>query len=303
MVYICAMKFKNDKVKAWVLLLVLSVIWGSSFILIKKGLLSFSPDEVGSIRIISAAVFLLPISLKNLNKISASNIIWLSSVGFMGSFIPAFLFALAQTRLDSGVTGILNGLTPMFVFIVGVLFFKQLVKREVIWGILLGFLGCFFLITNGSFNVSSFNFYAFFVVLATLCYGINTNIIKFKLEGFRASFITSASMLIVLPIALVYLFVFTDFTTTLNKTPEAWIHLGYIALLGVMSTSLALILFNKLLQLTNPIFTSMVTYIIPVIAVIWGVIDGEKLEWAHLLGFVAIVGGVYLINKNKKATK
>ena len=294
---------KNIRLLSWVILTLLTGIWGSSFILIKKGLVSFSPDQVGALRIISAGVFLLPVSLKNLRKYSRRNFKWLTSVGLVGSFIPAFLFATAQTQINSSLAGILNSLTPLFVLIIGIVFFKQKTRYTVLIGLFLGLVGCFLLISNGNNGFGDFNLYGLLIVVATVCYGANVNIIKYRLEGLSAQFITSASLLIVLPVASIYLFLFTPFLTVLKETEGAYLSLSYIVLLGVMGTSVALIMFNRLVQLTNPVFTSLVTYLMPIVAVGWGVIDHEVIRWIHLVGLGIIVLSVYLVNSGQRLNK
>ncbi|OEK05841.1 DMT family transporter [Roseivirga misakiensis] len=294
---------KNTRVLAWTILIILALVWGSSFILIKRGLAVYNAGEVGALRILAACIFLLPLSVPKLRKLSKRHIKLLFGIGLLGSFIPAFLFALGQTQLDSGVTGVMNGLTPIFVLIVGAVFFKQKFQKTMYLGIFLAFLGTAILLTAGSnAGLSSFNIYAVFIVLATMCYGLNLNFIKYYLADLNAVVITGVSILLVGPLAAAYLFFGTDFTTKLSTTPGAWDALGYISLLGVMSTSIALILFNRLVQITTPIFTSMVTYLIPIVAIAWGLLDGETLTSGQIGGMGAILLGVFITNRKKKAS-
>ncbi|MDH5400130.1 MAG: DMT family transporter, partial [Cyclobacteriaceae bacterium] len=218
-------------------------------------------------------------------------------VGFIGSFIPAFLFAIAQTQIRSSMAGMLNALTPFFVMIIGAWFFKLRVKLGTGLGILLGFAGALLLLfTNATDGFGTLNAYALLVVLATILYGTNLNLIKYYLADLNAVTITSLSLVIVLPPAAVYLLGFTDFIEKLTTHPDGLLATGYITILGVMSTSLALILFNKLVQMTTPVFTSSVTYLIPVVAIVWGLFDGESLLMIHFIGMAVIISGVYLIN-------
>ncbi|GAA5032339.1 permease [Marivirga lumbricoides] len=285
----------------WTLLITLALIWGSSFILIKKGLQVFSAGEVGALRIFSAAIVLLPLSLPKLKTLSARQWKWLFISGMLGSFAPAFLFAYAQTQLQSGVTGVLNALTPIFALLVGVLFFRGKLKRQDIIGITLGFAGTICLIVAGSGGeLGNFNFYAIFVILATLCYGFNLNILKFQFSVLTPKIITSISLFLISPIAAWYLFVQSDFILKMQTVPEAKIGLFYICILGVIGTAIALIMFNRLVQLTSPVFTSFVTYLIPIVAVVWGLLDGEVLYAGHYLGIVFIIIGVAFANRPKK---
>ena len=289
---------KNPQALSWILLIILSLIWGSSFILIKKGLQVFSAMEVGALRIAAASVFLAPIAIGRFYRIKRQHLLLLLEVGFVGSLGPAFFFAIAQTQIPSSLTGVLNALTPMFVALVGVLFFKQHFQKNKILGLAIGFLGTVILILSGSAGqFSHINYYALFVVLATICYGFNLNIIKTYLADLKSLTITSVSLLFVAPASLILLFFFTDFTTKMQTVEGAWLAFGYIATLGVVGTAIALILFNHLVKITTPVFTSSVTYLIPIVAVIWGLLDDESLYTAHYAGMAAILLGVYLINR------
>lgn len=291
---------KNTKVLAWTILIILALVWGTSFILIKRGLEVYSPGEVGALRIIAACIFLLPVSIPKLKTLSNKHLKLLLGIGMLGSFFPAFLFALGQTQLDSGITGVLNGLTPIFVLIVGATLFKQKFEKAKYLGVVLAFVGTGILLSAGTEGgLSGFNYYAIFIVIATICYGTNLNLIKYYLADLNAVVITGVSILLVGPFALAYLLVGTEFTTKVMEAPGALVALGYVSLLGVMSTSLALILFNRLVQITTPIFSSMVTYLIPIVAITWGLLDGEKLVTGQLIGMAAILVGVFITNKGK----
>lgn len=291
---------RSTKITAWVLLTIMSLIWGSSFILIKKGLQVYAPEEVGSLRILAAGLFLSPLAITRLSLIRKSDIPWLLSVGFVGSLIPAFLFAKAQTQISSSLAGILNALTPMFVMLIGIIMFKQPWRKKTVLGLLIGLMGSIVLVSNGNGELGNINFYAFFVVIATICYGFNVNLIKYRLNMLRAITITSISLLLVLPLAATHLFLMTSFLDKLQNIEGAGMAMLYIVILGVMGTSIALIMFNHLVQLTDPIFTSLVTYLIPVVAVFWGIFDNEPIGVVMLAGFLTIISGVYLINKGQK---
>lgn len=294
----------KNTLKSWLLLILLALIWGSSFILIKKGLLVFSPGEVGAYRIVSAAMVLLPLSIprvKLLNKKQVKNLI---VAGMVGSFIPAFLFAEAQTQLSSSLTGILNALTPLFVVLVGAMFFGAHISRRNATGLLIAFLGVALLIgireEGGLGFPDRINSYALYVLLATLCYGINLNIIKYWFVELKPVEITAISLLMVLPIALVYLFGGTTFSFKLVHENNSLEALFYLSVLGVVGTAVALIIFNILVKVATPVFASSVTYLIPVVAVIWGVLDGELLVYGHYLGMLAIIFGVWIGNRKNQ---
>lgn len=292
---------ENNSLVAWFLLLLLALIWGSSFILIKIGLTVLSPGEVGAIRIISAGLFLLPISFSRWKNLKRKHLVLLFTIGLVGSFIPAFLFAKAQTQINSSLAGILNALTPIFTMLIGVLLFKRAFSPRVILGIIAGLAGVVMLVTTGENGFSTgFSFYVFYVVLATICYGLNLNIIKYMIPELKAATITSISLTFVLPFGLIYLLLGTPFITRF-EVPDAIIWpLSAIVLLGIMGTAIALLLFNRLVKITTPVFTSSVTYLIPVVAIFWGVIDGEQLYVTHIIAMAIIILGVYQVNQAGK---
>jgi drug/metabolite transporter (DMT)-like permease len=287
---------------AWTLLIILSIIWGSSFILMKKGLLAFDPGEIAALRIFSAAMFLLPVAIRNLREIKTrKQWIFLFASGFLGSLIPAFLFPMAQTRIDSAVSGVLNALTPFFTILIGAILVKARFNHRIKIGILIGFGGSILLVTAGTageaFQVS---YYALLIVLATILYGLNVNIIKYYLGDIRPVHITSFSMMMIGPFSLVYLIFYADVIQTLRHDVLTFVPLFYIVFLGVVGTAISLVLFNKLVKITNIVFSSSVTYLIPIVAVIWGLIDGEKLFFQHYLGMIFIIIGVLLANKGRR---
>lgn len=288
---------ENKNFLPTLLLIALTLMWGSSFILIKRGLETFGPAEVGALRITAAGIALMPLALPRIKRLHRRHWKLLTIVGIIGSLIPAFLFAAAQTSLDSSIAGILNALTPFFVMIVGALFFRQSFGWRLGLGLVVGFVGSAMLMfRGGSEGFSGINFHAFYIILAAICYGFNLNLIKFRIADISAVTITSISLLMVFPVGVIYLFTGTDFMSIMQNEPKALESLGYVVLLGVMSTGFALTLYNKLVQITNPIFTSSVTYLIPIVAVGWGLVDGEKLNYIHYIGMVLIISGIYLVN-------
>jgi drug/metabolite transporter (DMT)-like permease len=288
----------TTRASAIFLLIILALIWGTSFILIKQGLKVFAPDEVGALRVTSAALFLLPAALIRFRELTKEHYWKLLLSGLMGIFIPAFLFATAQTNMDSSVAGIMNTLTPIFTLLIGAFIFNQKFKRLAVVGIVLGFLGGIVLMfarTGG--EIGSLNLFALLIVMACVFYGANLNFIKYKITDLKALTITSGSLLMIGPLAIIYLFGFSDFTYKLQTMEGAWRACGFIVLLGIMSTAIATFLFNRLVKISTPIFASSVTYIMPIVAVGWGLLDGETLGLGHFIGMGAITVGVYLANR------
>lgn len=291
---------KQQRSLAWILLAILTLIWGTSFILIKRGLDAFDPGEVGALRMLSAGIVLLPFAITKMKYVKGANWGFLFMVGFIGSFIPAFLFAKAETQLDSALAGVLNALTPLFVLLVGAIFYVQKFRKSQFLGIFIGFAGTAVLVVAGSWSsLANLNAYGLFILIATLCYGINVNVIKFNVKGLNAMTVTSVSLGMVTPFALAYILLFSDVPHQLATQEIARRSLFFIALLGIMSTAVAMALFNKLIQIASPIFTSSVTYLIPIVAILWGLWDGEVLLPGHYLGMLGVLTGVYLTNRKK----
>ena len=278
------------------ILMLLAFVWGSSFILMKIGLKSFSSDQAAAIRMLLASLVLLPYSIKNLKFLQKKDLKSLLIAGFIGSFIPAFLFTKAQTRIDSALAGMLNSLTPVFTLIVGMMFHKTKFRWLQVLGLIMGLTGALGLITSGKdLAIGHVNSYALFIVLATTFYAININEIKARLSHLSGVQITSLSFFFTGPAALVYL-ASTDFEPVLQV--PAWpIHLLALAALGIIGTALAMLLMNSLIRHISAVYASSVTYIIPIFAISWGVIDGENITILHLICMTCILLGVYLINR------
>lgn len=282
------------------ILLLLAFIWGSSFILMKIGLKSFSPEQAGALRILLASLVLLPLSVKNLKNLKKKDLPSLLIAGFIGSFFPAFLFMVAETQINSSLAGMLNSLTPVFTLLVGLLLHKTGFRWMQVAGLSLGLLGAAGLIMSGDdFSLGTVNGYAFYIVIATLFYGISINQIKARLSHLTGIQITSLSFLFIGPVALVYLLT-TDFAPVL-ASPDWPMHLLALATLGMLGTALAMLLMNSLIRYASAVAASSVTYIIPIFAILWGVFDGEKVTGLHLVCMAVILGGVYLISR--KGTK
>ena len=286
----------HHKIWQWATLIFLSFIWGSSFILMKKGLVAYNNYQVAALRVFISFILLLPLSLRNLRRVTGKTLKPLLIVGFLGIGIPALLFTTAQTYIDSSLAGMLNSMTPFFTLLVGLIFYKTKLRIFRIAGVLIGLIGAAGLIVNDFANLlGSINWYAAIVLLATLCYGISINEIKARLSHLNGIEITSLAVLFIGPVASVYL-LFSDYSSVLQNS-EKWSSLVYIFLLAAFSSVFALIIFNHMIRYTSAVFASSVTYIIPVFAIIWGEFDGENIGLRQLSWIVLILVGVYLVNK------
>ncbi|PIF61638.1 DMT family transporter [Flavobacterium sp. 11] len=280
----------------WVYLMVLALVWGSSFILIKKGLIGLTALQLGSLRIIFAAVFLLLIGFKSLPKIPLPKWKYIALTSMFGTFIPAYLFAIAQTEIDSSVSSILNSLTPLNTLILGALVFGLQFKRNQIFGILIGLIGSALLILNGAIHHPEQNYYyAILVLIASICYAVNVNLIKKYLHDLSPLSITTGNFMVLFFPAFIILF-FSGFFEVVHdvKVQESVL---FIMILGVVGTGIANILFFKLIQMSSPVFATSVTYLIPVVAFCWGLLDNEMLTPVQFFGAFIILIGVYLSAK------
>ncbi len=290
----------DNKVLAWGILLILTLVWGTSFILIKKSLTVFSSAEVGALRIVISFFFLAPMAVSRFRKPSAREWKYLVLIGVIGCVAPAFLFAKAQTGIDSSLAGILNSLTPLFTMIIAVAFFHFRIKWFNVAGVFIALTAAIGLISISGDKSFSFNIqYAIFVIIATVCYAINVNLVKFHLKALDPLTITVFSFFTIgIPI-LIYLLFFTGFIPKFTHDPQVWKGLGYVSVLAIAGTALALMLFNKLIKIASPVFAASVTYMIPVVAVIWGIIDGEIFKLYFIFWIALILLGVFLINYEK----
>ena len=284
--------------QSWILLLILSIIWGSSFILIKRGLVYFTPLQVGTLRITFAFLVMLPFALKRVKKVSGDKWKFFAFTGLISNLVPAVLFALAQTKLESSLTGILNALSPLFTLIFAVLMFKFKPNSFQIGGFVLGMAGTVGLsLVNSSGGFGNMNVYVWLIVLATICYALSLNFIKYFLSDVNSLTITSLSLLIAGPFSIIIL-LSTDFLGRLNFSSEIVFAISCIAVLGILGTAIALVLYTKLIHMNSPLFASSVTYLVPVVAIMWGVWDGEVLFPLHFAGMVLNLLGIYFINKS-----
>jgi len=289
------------KKQSYFLIAVLAVIWGSSFILMKRALLVYTPVQIGTFRILIAFLFLLPFIINHLKKIDKSNWKYFIATGFLGNGIPSILFPLSETRISSALAGMINSLTPIFTLIVGVIVFNMKVSRNRVIGLGIGLAGAILLIVGGDDVFGNANLYALLVVLAAVCYAFSINILNYKLKNTDSIRNTGFALMFTgVPMGIV---LFSgDFIDRTATTPGATMSLICIVLLGMLSTALSTVMFNKLIKTSGGLAASSVTYLIPIVAVMWGLWDHETLGIHHLIGLMLILTGVYLVNRQRIMT-
>lgn len=288
----------SDNNKKWVYLILLSVIWGSSYILIKKTLIGVSPLQLGSLRVIFTTMVLFILGFSSLKKIPKDKWKWIILTGYIGSFFPSFFFAFAQTEIDSGVAAILNSLTPLATLIIGVVFYKFIIDSKQILGVIIGLFGSFLLIYEGSTINPDQNFlFVCFIITASVCYATSVNMLKAHLQDVPAISIALGNFLCILPPALIILFYSGFMNINVIESPKVQNALFYIIVLSVFGSAFAKILFNKFVQIASPVFASSVTYTLPVVAVMWGLLDGETINFRQILATIVILIGVYFANR------
>lgn len=294
----------RNKTESYLLLTILSIIWGSSFILMKKGMLTYSPSQVASMRVFFAGLVFIPILFKQFKNIPWNKFWWIFLFALLELGIPPFLYTFAQTKVDSSSAGILNSLVPLFTLLTGIFMFKHRFHWLTTSGVFVGLLGAFLMtyfkslsIEGTSFDLS--NSFGLLIVLATLMYGLAGNILKEHLSEVPSSLLTSVAFVTLAIPAGIYLFS-TNFTRIPLSIPQNFTSLSYIILLSVFGSALAIFLFSKLIQKSNALFASFVTYLIPFVSLIWGWLDGENISAVHILSLVIIFGGIYLANLGEK---
>jgi drug/metabolite transporter (DMT)-like permease len=281
----------------WLIFVALSIIWGSSFIMMKQGLLYLSAFQVASLRIVFSGVVLLPSAIGCFKLIPKNKLLVIFMSGVLGSLLPAYLFCIAETGIDSALAGTLNSLTPIFVIITGALFFNSKTPANKIAGIFIAFAGSILLlISGGDMHESQSLVYVSFIVLATICYGINVNMVYKHLQNTGSLQIAAVALSLNAVPALLVLYLTGYFRLPLTSRDILY-STGNAALLGLLGTAIASIIFYKLVKSAGAVFASLVTYGVPVIANFWGIIYGEEVGWKQFGCLLLILSGVYVANR------
>ena len=288
----------NTEQKKWFYLFLLALTWGSSFILIKKGLLGLSPFQLGSLRTVMSSLFIFTIGFKSLKTIQSRQWKWIIITGFIGTFFPSFLFAFAETEVDSGIVSILNSLVPLNTVLIGLAVFKITSTKTQVFGVILGFVGASMLIFNSMELHPDQNYlYAGFVILATVMYASSVNIIKRYLQDVKPIAIATGNFVAIIIPAILVLSFSNFFTTETFQNDTIYMSIGSVVILSLFGTVMAKIIFNSLIQISSPVFASSVAYLMPLVALLWGLLDGEVFGINQGLASSLILLGVYLVNK------
>ena len=286
--------------KKWIYLIALSLIWGSSFILIKKSLLGLSPLQVGSLRIVFSSIIIFLIAFNRISNIPKNKWKWIAISAIIGTFFPAFLFAFAETQIDSAVASILNSLVPMNTVLIGFAVFKISTTKTQSLGVLIGFIGtCTLIISGAELNPDQNYLYSGLVIICSVLYAINVNLIKKHLFDVNAVSIAAGQFVVIFIPSIIVLFYSGFFNLDFTDNDLLFDSLIYVLLLSFFGTAMAKILFNKLIQISSPVFASSVTYSMLIVSVLWGVLDGELFNFYQAIATILIIIGVYLSNKKK----
>jgi drug/metabolite transporter (DMT)-like permease len=286
--------------KKWIYLISLSLIWGTSFILIKKALIGLTPLQLGSLRIIFSSIILFIFAWNTLKLITKKEWKWIIISAFLGSFFPAFLFAFAETEIDSSIASILNSLVPLNTVIIGVIVFKIASSKKQIIGVVVGLIGTYLLIDGGiQLNPDQNYLYAGLVILCSFLYGFNVNIIKKYLNDIPAVTIAAGHFSVIF-IPAIIIFSFSGFNTDQMYDPITLKSIGYVLILSAFGTALAKVLFNKLVQMSTAVFASSVTYSLLIVSLFWGILDGELFSINQLMATALIVLGVLLSSRSPR---
>ena len=291
----------NIQIKKWGTLIILSIIWGSSYILIKKGLTGLTAIELGSIRIMITTIIVAPFGYSKIKSIPKEKFKWVFFSACVGSFFPAYLFAFAETQISSSVTAVMVSLTPLFTLLISVIIFSAAFIRRQLLGVFVGFIGIIILVYN-ELLISSYNLlFVFFVIIAAFCYAINANILKYKLPGISAIALVFMSFAFLFIPALIIL-ILSDFPLAeFVYDPGIIKSIAYIFILALFGTAIAKTMYIKLLEISTPVFSVSTTYLMPIVAIFWGLLDGEEFKLNQVIGTAVILIGVYLVTKKKGA--
>ena len=286
--------------KKWIYLTALSLIWGSSFILIKKSLLGLSPLQVGSLRIVFSSIIIFLIAFNRISNIPKNKWKWIAISAIIGTFFPAFLFAFAETQIDSAVASILNSLVPMNTVLIGFAVFKISTTKTQSLGVLIGFIGtCTLIISGAELNPDQNYLYSGLVIICSVLYAITVNLIKKHLFDVNAVSIAAGQFVVIFIPSITVLYYSGFFNLEFTDNDLLYDSLTYVLLLSFFGTAMAKILFNRLIQISSPVFASSVTYSMLIVSVIWGVLDGELFNFYQAIATILIIIGVYLSNKKK----
>ena len=292
----------NDYNKKWFYLAILSLIWGSSFILIKKGLVGLNSVQLASLRMIFAASVIYIYSYNSIKKIPKKSWKWIVITAYLGTFFPVYLISYGQTEIESGLASIITTVTPINTLIIGIIFFSLTFSIKQLFGLFIGLVGAVLLLYDASeTNLNSNIYFSFFIYLTTVGYAASVNLIKKHLTNIPPEAVTAGIFLSISPPAIIVLY-FSDFTDLNFQDPLILKSIFFVLVLGVFGSAIAQTLFNKFVKISSPIFASAVTYTMPVVAIFWALIDGEILSIMQFFATAIILIGVYLVNKRKQTS-
>jgi|TARA_Y200000002_G_scaffold102892_1_gene83567 drug/metabolite transporter (DMT)-like permease len=292
----------NDYNKKWFYLAILSLIWGSSFILIKKGLVGLNSVQLASLRMIFAASVIYIYSYNSIKKIPKKSWKWIVITAYLGTFFPVYLISYGQTEIESGLASIITTVTPINTLIIGIIFFSLTFSIKQLLGLFIGLVGAVLLLYEASeTNLNSNIYFSFFIYLTTVGYAASVNLIKKYLTNIPPEAVTAGIFLSISPPAIIVLY-FSDFTDLNFQDPLILKSIFFVLVLGVFGSAIAQTLFNKFVKISSPIFASAVTYTMPVVAIFWALIDGEILSIMQFFATAIILIGVYLVNKRKQTS-
>ena len=292
----------NDYNKKWFYLAILSLIWGSSFILIKKGLVGLNSVQLASLRMIFAASVIYIYSYNSIKKIPKKSWKWIVITAYLGTFFPVYLISYGQTEIESGLASIITTVTPINTLIIGIIFFSLTFSIKQLFGLFIGLVGAVLLLYEASeTNLNSNIYFSFFIYLTTVGYAASVNLIKKYLTNIPPEAVTAGIFLSISPPAIIVLY-FSDFTDLNFQDPLILKSIFFVLVLGVFGSAIAQTLFNKFVKISSPIFASAVTYTMPVVAIFWALIDGEILSIMQFFATAIILIGVYLVNKRNQTS-
>jgi drug/metabolite transporter (DMT)-like permease len=282
---------------SWALFVLLALVWGSSFILMKKSSEQLTGWQIGSTRIFAAGVIFMPFAVFHVRKIPFKKLHLVVLSGFLGNLFPAFLFGIAAEKIESSLSGILNSLTPLWVIVIGILFFKMRIRRAQIGGVLIGFAGLLLLnLTKGKIAINDISA-TLLILLATLMYGFNVNLVGQYLKGLNGIHVATVSMSVIGLVAGLVMWDHNVFEL-IRYDGEARPAILIAVLLGIVGSAMATALFYVLIQKSGTLFASLVTYAMPFVALGWGLLANETITFVQVGCLGLILVGVFIANRN-----
>lgn len=278
----------------WGLFTSIALLWGASFLFIAIGLESMQPGVVTLLRVGlgAAALNLIPGSRAHFDRSDLPGVVALSIIWVA---VPFTLFPIAEQYINSAVTGLLNGGMPIFTALFGALFFGKRTTGPQLVGVMVGFAGVILISIPSAGEGGTQLRGVLLIVFATMCYGVATNL-AYPLQVKYGSRVLMARMLLLATVwTLPYGWMgWAESTFEIGPTVA-------VAVLGVFGTGFAFLIMGELVGRVGSTRASFITYLIPGVSLVLGVVfQGDHVEALAILGVVIVVSGALLASRAER---